>query len=429
MNKPMRLIALPILFLYAAAAGMAAGPVYVRTTASAIVLGNDFLERTISIADGDAGTRQLVNKITGSAYALRGAEFELKLTTERVGYSFGGENPRVVTAAGMRVASHQAEDTAGGGKRVTLHLAQARGMAVDVVYELKPDDFYTRQWIHIAKPGQGTYFIDWVAPAKNEWGVPRFSLGGYGQPLFADDLFLGLEYPTGINSVSGAEVTLGGYVGIDIPTEGFTSEAAVMGVAPAALVHRQFLDYVARMRVAPVRPFLLYNSWYDLQRLAMNHDNTLARVPDFQKMLLSKYGLHLDSFVLDDGWDDMHKLWQIDPQRFRGIEGHRQPPGPVVRTHRRVRSAARAHRHRQGRGHGDHFQRPVLVHRRQELQPAAFRRHAEIPKGIRRQLFQAGWHVVRMQPAGPRPPGGDLFRRGRGALADWHDGQGAGAGS
>jgi hypothetical protein len=65
-----------------------------------------------------------------------------------------------------------------------------------------------------------------------------------------------------------------------------------------------------------VRPFLLYNSWYDLQRLAMNHDNTLARVPDFQKMLLAKYGLHLDSFVLDDGWDDMHKLWQIDPQRF-----------------------------------------------------------------------------------------------------------------
>jgi hypothetical protein len=89
-----------------------------------------------------------------------------------------------------------------------------------------------------------------------------------------------------------------------------------MGVAPAGLVHRQFLDYVARMRVAPVRPYLLYNSWYDLQRLAMNHDNTLERVPTFQKLLLGKYGLHLDAFVLDDGWDDMHKLWTIDQQRF-----------------------------------------------------------------------------------------------------------------
>jgi hypothetical protein len=48
----------------------------------------------------------------------------------------------------------------------------------------------------------------------------------------------------------------------------------------------------------------------------MNHDNTLERVPTFQKLLLGKYGLHLDAFVLDDGWDDMHKLWTIDQQRF-----------------------------------------------------------------------------------------------------------------
>jgi hypothetical protein len=30
------------------------------------------------------------------------------------------------------------------------------------------------------------------------------------------------------------------------------------------------------------------------------------------------YGLHLDSFVLDDGWDDMQHLWVIDPARFPG---------------------------------------------------------------------------------------------------------------
>src|ERR1035438_9653196 len=97
----MRSIALPILFLCAAAAGRGGGRVYVRDTASAIVLGNDFLERTISTADGAAGTRQVLNKITGRAYALRGPEFELKLTTERVGYSFGSENPRVVTGGGI----------------------------------------------------------------------------------------------------------------------------------------------------------------------------------------------------------------------------------------------------------------------------------------------------------------------------------------
>jgi hypothetical protein len=308
-------LALPMLLLHALSA---AGPVEVRTSASSIVLANDYLERTISLADGDIGTRQLLNKLTGRAYSLRGKEFEIKFDGGWVGYDFGGENPRGFTAAGARLASRNIEDTPGGGKRVTLHLVLTRNAAVDLVYELNPGDFFTRQWLHIAKPQRGTFFLEWVAPASNEWGVPRFTLGGFGQPLFAEDLFLGLEYPTGLNTVTGSEVTLGGNVGLNIPDGGYTSESAVLGVAPAGLVHQQFLDYVAKMRVAPVRPYLLYNSWYDLQRLAMNHDNTLERVPTFQKRLLGKYGLHLDSFVLDDGWDDMHKLWAIDQQRFPG---------------------------------------------------------------------------------------------------------------
>jgi Melibiase len=307
--------AVPIFLLPAL---FAAGPVEIRTTNTSVVISNDYLERTVSFADGDIGTRRLVNKITGRAYALRGNEFEIRYNGERIGYNFGGENPRALTAAGARVTGHEVGDTPGGGKRLTLHLAQGRSAAIDLIYELNPTDYYTRQWVHIARPQQGTLFLEWVAPASNEWGVLRFTLGGFGQPLFGEDLFLGLEYPTGMNTASGAEVTLGGNVGLNIPDGGYTSEPAVIGVAPTGLVHQQFLDYVSRLRVAPVRPYLLYNSWYDLQRLAMNHDNTLERVPTFQKLLLAKYGLHLDSFVLDDGWDDMHKLWQIDQQRFPG---------------------------------------------------------------------------------------------------------------
>ena len=225
MKTPIAALAIPLLCLQALSA---AGPVEVRTSASAIVLANDYLERTISLADGAVGTRQLLNKISGRAYSLRGKEFEIKLNYERVGYSFGSENPRVFTAAEAHVASRDVTDTPAGGKRVTLHLAPARGAGIDLVYELNPGDFFTRQWLRIAKPQQGTLFLEWVAPASNEWGVPRFSLGGFGQPLFAEDLFLGLEYPTGINTADGAEVTLGGNVGLNIPDGGYTSEAAVM---------------------------------------------------------------------------------------------------------------------------------------------------------------------------------------------------------
>jgi len=322
--------------LLCSTAALAAGPAYVRETGASLVLGNDYLERTISLADGSAGTTGVLNKISGRAYTLSGPEFELRLINELVGYNFGSEQPLIVTASGLRVSEHKVEDVA-GGKRVTLRLvrgARGRGPEIDLVYEIQPGDWFTRQWLHISKPPQGTYFVDWVSVARNQWGLPHFSLGGFGQPLFADDLFLGLEYPTGLNTATASDVDLGGYVGANIPPEGYTSETAVIGVAPAGMVHQRFLDYVSRMRVAPVRPYLLYNSWYDLQRLAMNHDNTLVRVPDFDRLLLSKYGLHLDSFVLDDGWDDMSHLWTIDPKRFPG--GFRDLAAALAGIHSRL---------------------------------------------------------------------------------------------
>jgi len=322
----MRTCSIPALLFLSAAACLAAGPVYVRETPTSLTLGNDYLERTIATAGSPAGTTQFRNKITGTVYSVRGAEFQLRLIAERVGYSFGSENPLVLTAAGLRIADKTIEDAA-GGKRVVLRLAPSRpGPEVDLVYELKPDDFFTRQWLTLRKPAQGTYFVDWVSVFKSEWGLARFSLGGYGQPLFADDLFFGLEYPTGINRAEGREVDLGGRVGLNVPAEGFTSQSAVIGVSPAGLVHRQFLEYVRRIRIAPVRPYLLYNTWYDLQRLAMNHANTLQRVPELDK-LLRPYGLHLDSFVLDDGWDDMQHLWTIDPARFP--DGFRELAGAL----------------------------------------------------------------------------------------------------
>src|SRR5580658_6410297 len=155
-SKLLRTCRFSVLLFPAASLMLAAGPVYVRETGTSLALGNDFLERTISIADGAVGTARFLNKISGKAYALSGTEFEMKLIYERVGYDFGDENPRVVTARGLRVADRKVEDLAGGGKRLVLHLDSnragggrgrgGRGTRVDVVYELKPDDFFMRQW-------------------------------------------------------------------------------------------------------------------------------------------------------------------------------------------------------------------------------------------------------------------------------------------
>jgi hypothetical protein len=89
---------------------------------------------------------------------------------------------------------------------------------------------------------------------------------------------------------------------------------SVVGVVPAGQMRRAFLYYVERERARPYRPFLHYNSWYDLswaERLLKEAD-CLAVIRLFGRELTEKRGVRLDSFVFDDGWDDPHTLWQFN---------------------------------------------------------------------------------------------------------------------
>lgn len=301
----------------------AATPVSVHEQGATLSLANDYLERVVEIADGSVRTVRLVNKLSGRTHEVRGDEFEVKLIFERVGYDFGGENPLVLTSRDLKVTSHEVHDAPGGGKRAVYHLVlpkspqEKTGVEATLVYELNPDDYFTRQWIELKTTGKGTFFIDSVAVAKNDWRADDFRLGGFGQPLFSDDLFMGLEYPTSINTAEQSSVSLGGIVGLNIPPEGYTSEPAVVGVAAVGRVHQAFMDYVRRIRAVPVRPFITYNSWYDLQHTAMTNDLLLERVSQFRDLLIKKYGVPMQSFLLDDAWDDdQNNIWVPDPHRF-----------------------------------------------------------------------------------------------------------------
>ncbi len=309
--------------LVAAARTFAAGPVTVAQNGNSVSLSNDFLSRTIEIQNGVLHTTQLLNKLSGASYRVWGDEFRLNLIYERVGYEFGSENPVVLTARSFRVAGHSVVDLPDGGKQLVFRLtpqADQRpqlNIRLDVTYTLNPGDFFTRQELRLSTTAKGTYFISSIGVLRDHFSVRKFSLGGFGQPLFGDDLFMGLEYPTSINTVQDGDVSLRRYVGVDIPPEGYASEAAVVGVAAnSAKLHWAFMDYVRRMRIAPVRPYLLYNTWFDLRRPDMTEQNLAERVRELNRDLLEKYPLHLNSFVLDDGWDDLDHLWHADPSEF-----------------------------------------------------------------------------------------------------------------
>jgi hypothetical protein len=86
--------------------------------------------------------------------------------------------------------------------------------------------------------------------------------------------------------------------------------SAVIGVTAPGQMRRDFLDYIEAERAHPYRTFLHYNSWYDIgYENAYTEQDALDRIHAFGDQLSVKRGVKLDSFLFDDGWDDLSGTW------------------------------------------------------------------------------------------------------------------------
>jgi hypothetical protein len=82
-------------------------------------------------------------------------------------------------------------------------------------------------------------------------------------------------------------------------------------------LRRQFLAYLERERAHPYRPFLHYNSWYDIGYFSKYDEKMAVDVINaFGQELVEKRGVKMDSFLFDDGWDNDATLWQFDKTNF-----------------------------------------------------------------------------------------------------------------
>jgi len=106
------------------------------------------------------------------------------------------------------------------------------------------------------------------------------------------------------------------------------SNWTVFGVTPDSRVKYWFFEYLNRLRVVPLMPYVLYNSWYDLRAPEMvkdslhimNEANVLRMVSLLRENMIRKHRIHLNAFVLDDGWDVYKSDWVLRPVEFpRGL--------------------------------------------------------------------------------------------------------------
>jgi hypothetical protein len=134
-----------------------------------------------------------------------------------------------------------------------------------------------------------------------------------GSPVVAGNWFMGFEDPLSESRLSMGRATA--WVDRELPLKMGKSitYSAVVGVARAGQMRRDFLAYVERERAHPYRTFLHYNSWYDLGYFTP-YDAAIAldRVNAFGRELEQKRGVRLNSLLFDDGWDDHHSLWKFN---------------------------------------------------------------------------------------------------------------------
>jgi len=198
------------------------------------------------------------------------------------------------------------------GQAIAVHLAS-------------PDGEISVTWRAILRDG-ANYFLQEVSitapttdlPIAEVWLFDGELAGArvvgtvQGSPVVAGDLFLGFENPLARCEVAAAVVCS---MKRELPLrQGQTVRyRLVTGVSPPGQMRRGFLHYLEMERAHPYRTFLTYNTWYDIG-YGNSYDAEAVRdvIHAFGTELVRNRGVKMDSFLLDDGWDDPRSLWNVN---------------------------------------------------------------------------------------------------------------------
>jgi hypothetical protein len=134
-----------------------------------------------------------------------------------------------------------------------------------------------------------------------------------GSPVVAGgDSFFGFEHPMAESRIANGRAVVSLSRSLPLRARQSVTYSVVTGVTPPGELRRGFLNYLERERAHPYRPFLHYNSWYDIAYVdKYDEAQALAVIHAYGEQLVRKRGVQLDSFLFDDGWDDNRNLWHF----------------------------------------------------------------------------------------------------------------------
>jgi hypothetical protein len=217
---------------------------------------------------------------------------------------------------GIMALAGQASSSRAAGKRegrstIVPFAVESIGLSGYWRLSLRNDSAYAR--IEVFLKGQ-TKDVDISEVDLLRFGSKSAQVAGKtpGSPVVIGNTFVGFEHPMSVSQVANGVVTCGMRRALPIHKGASITYSAVVGVAAPGQLRRSFLSYVESERAHPYRPFLHYNSWYDIGYFTpYNATDCLDRIGKFGKELVQKRGVKMDSFLFDDGWDNYNSVWNF----------------------------------------------------------------------------------------------------------------------
>jgi hypothetical protein len=296
-----------------------------------IVLTNACVSESWTVAGGHLKPVSLTDKFSGLTVPLTGEAFSIALDGRK---SIKASEMKIIqppAVAALPVdtkASRQSDRIP--GQQVVLTLESADGQ-LQATYRIIGRDGtnYLRQelTLHAMKsdlPVKRITLVD--LPLRFPTVVGPMTLKG--SPVISGNFFCGFEHPLADNEVGAGMSESGDAKGslerkTPVPAGQSFVCSDVVGVARPGQMRRDFSAYLENERAHPYRPFLHYNSWYDLGYFTrFNETGALDVINAFGTELVTKRGVVLSSFLFDDGWDDPKTLWGFNagfPDGFTAV--------------------------------------------------------------------------------------------------------------
>ncbi|CAE6744019.1 hypothetical protein R75461_02608 [Paraburkholderia nemoris] len=207
-------------------------------------------------------------------------------------------------------ASRLAERIA--GRRVSATLVDAQGrLKVEWSVEQREGSRYLREQLAITALLRDEN-VAVVSLLETRAADAQASSELKGTPVIAGNFYLGFELPLAESHVDGDSVSLTLQRALPLEKNRTLVYSAVAGVVREGQLRRDFATYLERERAHPCRPFLHYNSWGDIGYLTpYTQEQALERIETIGRELYEARDVQIDSFLFDDGWDDLGGGWNF----------------------------------------------------------------------------------------------------------------------